>query len=595
MINEKLAKIFFEIGDFLEMEGVQFKPSAYRRAAMVLKGLEKDVEEIYKSKGIKGLENIEGIGESIAEKIQEYIKTGKIKYYQKLKKAMPVKVEELVQIEGVGPKMVKTLYKKLGVKNLEDLEKAAKRHKIAPLFGFGEKTEKKILQGIEFLKKSQGRFLLGEILPYARELERLLSSLPEVDKVCLAGSIRRRKETIGDIDILATIKSSGKKREDLKKAEKIMDFFTNLPEVVKVWDKGMTKSSVRTNKGFDMDLRLLSKNEFGSALLYFTGSREHNIALRKLALEKGFKLNEYGLFKGKRIVARQSEEEIYRKLGISFIPPELRENQGEIQAGINSFRKQGNGLPNLIELRQIKGDLHVHSEWWKKGRKSIEKIVSRAREMGYNYLGISEHTKFLKIEHGLDEKQLLRQRKDVEKINASLKGTGFYLFQGAETNIMPDGSLDIEDRVLKQLDYVMGGVHSNFKMSKEKMTKRIIKAIKHPYLKVIVHPTGRILKQRKAYQLDFLKVVKAAKTYGVALEINSSPFRLDLNDKNARIAKDYGVKITINTDAHQIDHLRYMELGVSQARRAWIEKKDVINCLSRRAIDSFFKKSKIIS
>jgi DNA polymerase (family 10) len=558
MKNQEIAKIFYEIADFLEMEGVAFKPYAYQKAAITLETLEEDVEEIYKKGGPKALEKIPGVGKSIAEKIEEYLKTGKIKYYQDLKKKTPVEMEELTAVEGLGPKMVKTLHQKLGIRNLKDLEKAAKAGKIAPLFGFGEKTEKNILEGIAFLKRSKGRFLLGEILPRVKEILEELKSLKEIEQISPAGSVRRMKETIGDVDILVTTKNP----------KKIMDFFVSLPGIIKIWGKGPTKSSIRMKQGFDVDLRVVQKKSYGSALQYFTGSKEHNIATRRIAIDKGLKLNEYGVFRGKKMIAGWSEVGVYKALSLPWMEPELRENQGEIEAAI------AGKLPKIIGYHDIRGDLHCHSNW-DGGANSIEEMVKAAQGLGYQYLGISDHTKFLRIEHGLDEKKLANQRKEIDKINGKLKN--FRILQGAETNILNDGSIDIKDEVLKKLDYAIAGIHSNFKMEKEQMTERIIRAMKNPYIKIISHPTGRILKRRDEYQADFDKILRAAKEYKVILEINSYPERLDLNDQNIRKTKEAGVKMVINTDSHHKDQLRFIEFGIAQARRGWAEKEDIIN------------------
>jgi DNA polymerase (family 10) len=574
MKNQELAKIFYEIADFLEMEGVAFKPYAYQKAAITLETLEEDVEEIYKKGGLKALEKIPGVGKSIAEKIEEYLKTGKIKYYEEFKKKLPINLEEIINVEGMGPKKAKVLYQKLGIRNLKDLEKAAKTHKIAPLFGFGEKTEKNILEGIEFLKRSKGRFLLGDILPVVKEVYQKLKSLKEVEEISPAGSVRRMKETIGDVDFLIISKNP----------EKVMDFFVQLPGVVKIWGKGTTKSSVRMKEGFDMDIRVVAKKSYGSALQYFTGSKDHNIATRRIAIAKGLKLSEYGLFSGKRMIAGWSEIGVYRTLGLPWIEPELRENQGEIETALKGK------LPKIIGYKDIKGDLHCHSNW-DGGANSIEEMVKAAMEMGYQYLGISDHTKFLRIEHGLDEKKLANQRKEIDKLNSKfeIRNSKFRILQGCEANILNDGSIDIKDDTLKKLDYAIAGIHSNFKMEKDKMTERIIRAMKNPNIDIISHPTGRILKRRDEYQCDFDKILRAAKEYNVILEINSYPERLDLNDQNIRRAKEGGVKMVINTDSHHRDQLRFIEFGIAQARRGWAEKKDIINTQPLEKLLKFFK------
>lgn len=574
MKNQEIAQIFYEIAEFLEMEDITFKPYAYQRVAITLEGLEENVGEIYETGGKKALEKIPGVGKNIAEKIEEYLKTGRIKYYQDLKKKTPVDMKELTAVEGIGPKTVKVLYKKLGIRNLKDLEKAAKAHKIAPLFGFGEKTEKNILEGITFLKRSKGRFLLGNILPVVKEIKEELKSLKEVDQISVAGSVRRKKETVGDVDFLITTKNP----------EKIMDFFVSLPGVIKVWGKGPTKSSVKMDQGFNVDLRVVRKNNYGSALQYFTGSKEHNIVTRKIAMSKKLKLNEYGVFKGRKMIAGWQEKGVYRAIGLSWIPPELRENRGEIKAALEGK------LPELIELKDIRGDLHCHSDW-DGGRNSILEMAGAALEKDYQYLGVSDHTKFLRIEQGLDEKKLSQQRKEIDKLNLKFRNENlkFRILQGAETNILNDGSIDIKDEALKKLDYAIAGIHSSFKMLKQEMTERIIKTMKNPYIKIISHPTGRILKKRDEYQVDFDKILRAAKQFGVVLEINSHPTRLDLNDLNTKRAIEAGVGLVINTDSHHQDQLRYMKLGIAQARRGWAEKKDVVNTQPLEKLLKLFK------
>ncbi|PJE68960.1 DNA polymerase III, partial [Candidatus Shapirobacteria bacterium CG10_big_fil_rev_8_21_14_0_10_38_14] len=389
MKNQELAKIFYEIADYLEMDEVPFKPYAYQKAAITLETLEEDIGEIYQKGGRKALEEIPSIGKNMAEKIEEYLKTGRIQYYEQFKKRLPLNLEEMTSVEGVGPRKAKVLYQKLGVRDLKDLEKAAKNHKIASLFGFGEKTEKNILEGIKFLKRSKGRFLLGEILPKAKEVSEKLKSLKEVEEISSAGSVRRMKETIGDCDFLVISKAP----------VKVMDFFVSLPGVIKIWGKGTTKASVRLKEGFDMDIRVVPKKSYGSALQYFTGSKEHNIATRRIAIDQGLKLNEYGLFRGKKMIAGWSEAGVYKALGLVWMAPELRENQGEIEAALE------NKLPKLIGYHDIQGDLHCHSDW-DGGENSIEEMAEASQELDYQYLGISDHTKFLRIEHGLNERQL---------------------------------------------------------------------------------------------------------------------------------------------------------------------------------------------
>jgi DNA polymerase (family 10) len=562
MKNKEVAKLFYEISEYLEMEGVAFKPYAYQKAAMTLQTLKDDLEDLYRQGGVKALKRIPGIGESMALKIEEYLTTGEMQYYEELRRKMPINLEEIVGVEGVGPKKAKVLYEQLGIKTLEELEAAARAHKIGPLFGFGPKTEENILQGIDFLKTSKGRFLLGDILPIAHGVLEKLRALKEVEKVDMAGSLRRRKETIGDVDFLVISNNP----------EKVMDFFVNLPGVVKVWGHGSTKSSVRLKQGLDMDLRVIPPASYGAALQYFTGSKEHNIALRKIAIEQGYKLSEYGLFQGDKPVAAAREEEVYAKLGMAWIPPELREDRGEIDAAL------AGKLPNLISLQDIKGDVHVHSNW-NGGKESIREIAAAARARGYEYVGISDHTKFLKIEHGLDEEQLRARNMEIEEINREIKAAGhdFTVLKGCEANIMADGSIDIVDEVLSEMDYVIAGVHSQFKMDRGEMTQRIITAMENPHVDIISHPTGRLLKKREEFNFSLDKILAAARATATVLEINAYPERLDLNDVNIHVCKNMGIKMVINTDTHQVDQLRLMDFGVAQARRGWAEKEDIIN------------------
>ena len=580
MKNQELAKIFFEMADYLEIDGVSFKPFAYRKVAIFLDNFKKDIGEIYKNGGVKALQEIPGIGEGIAKGIEEYLKKGKIKQLEELRKKLPLKVDELLTVEGLGPRKIKTLYKELGIKNLKDLEKEAKAHKIAPLFGFGEKTEKNIIQGLEFLKQSKGRFLLGEIMPTVKLIKESLKNRGEIKEISVAGSVRRQKETIGDIDILVVSENP----------KKTADFFVSLPEVEKVWAEGLTKCSVRLKLGFDVDLRMVKRESFGSALQYFTGSKEHNIATRKIAIEKGLKLSEYGVFRGEKQIAGKTEEDVYRAIGLPYIEPELRKDDGEIQAALSG------SLPILVELNDIKGDLHCHSKPDEtlhsgKDEKLIEEIAKKAMELGYDYIGISDHTKFLKIDDGLDEEGLLKQNKLIIKINGKFKKQGINLriLHGCESNILNDGSIDIKDEVLEKLDYVIAGVHSSFKMPQKEMTDRIVKAMQNPNVDIISHPTGRLIGRREEYQMDFDKVLEAAKETGTILEINSFPIRLDLNGFNIRRAKAKGIKMIINTDSHQKSHLEFMEYGVGQARRGWAEKPDIINTLPLEELLKFFK------
>jgi len=586
MINRELAKVLRQMGVFLEMEETPFKPAAYERAALSVEALDKDVAEIFSRGGRQSLKQIPGVGEGIAKTIEEYLKTGQITYLSRLKKKIPVDLDNLLAVEGIGPKTIKELWDKLRIKNLDDLEKAAEAKKIRKLANFGEKSEQNILQGIEFVRRSHGRFLLGEILPEIEQVLTELRRLEQVEKADIAGSLRRGKETIGDADILVISKNP----------QKVTDFFVSLPDIVKIWGQGTTKASIRTKQGFDIDLRIIPKKSYGAALQYFTGSKEHNIATRKIAIEKGLKLNEYGLFRGKKMIASSQEQDIYKALGLSYIEPELREDQGEIESAFQQFQGKLPGLPKLITNKDVLGDLHCHSHW-DGGRDSILEMARTAMSLGYQYIGIADHTKFLRIEHGLDEKQLLRQNREIKSLNSKFQSTNskqipnsnFQILHGCEANILNDGSIDIKDSILKKLDFVIAGIHSNMKMPRAQMTKRIIKAMENPNVDIISHPTGRILQKRDEYEVDFEQILRAARTTSTILEINASPDRLDLKDVNIRRAKNLGVKMIINTDSHRKEQLGVMKFGVFQARRGWAEKKDIINCWPLEKLITFLK------
>jgi len=580
MTNELIAKQLKELGVYLQMFEVPFKPQAYEKAALIIESLNEEVSEIYKKEGKRGLTKIPGIGKGIADKIQELLKTGRIKELEQYRKKIPVDLDNLTKIEGLGPKTIKTLYQKLGIRTVVDLEKAARAGKIRTLPKFGLKSEQNILESLEFYNKTPSRFLLDEAYALAHQIIVELKKSSDINQIVAAGSLRRMKETIGDIDLLAVTK-----KPTPEAVRKIMNTFINLKGVVKVWEYGLSKSSVRFSKGLDCDLRLVKPEEFGSALLYFTGSKEHNIALRKIALDQGYKLNEYGLFKGQRQIAGSSEEEIYKILGLSYIEPELRENTGEIEAAL------AHQLPRLVSLDDIQGDLHCHSDW-DGGANSIEEIMKAAQEKGYHYVGISDHTKFLRIEHGLDEKQLLAQHEVIKTLNEKLKKSNinFTILHGCETNILSDGSLDISNKILAQLDYVVAGIHSQMKMSQAEMTQRLLKAIQNPNIDIISHPTGRLINKRGEYLINLEKILKAAKKYRTILEVNSSPVRLDLNDKNIKKAIKLGVRLVINTDSHQLDQLSFMKFGIAQARRGWATKENIINAWPIEKLWECFKK-----
>ncbi|MGC8929491.1 MAG: DNA polymerase/3'-5' exonuclease PolX [Candidatus Woesearchaeota archaeon] len=569
MKNIEVANLLYDIADILEILGEAFKPQAYRKAAKSIESLGEDIEDYYENGKLR---EIPGVGESISEKIKEFIATGKSSYYEELKKKIPEGVASLIEIPGMGPKKAIYLYKTLNIKSIEDLEEAAKKGKLKELKGFGEKSEQDILKGIEILKKGQERFLLGVALPIAEDIVNRLKTLKEVQRISIAGSLRRMKETIGDVDILVVSKNP----------EPVMNYFTSIKEVKDVIAKGKTKSSVILNSNLQVDIRVVEDESFGSALQYFTGSKEHNIALREICKKKNLKLSEYGLFdsKNKRI-AGKNEEEVYKKLGMQFIEPELRENNGEIEAALKWK------LPKLLAYDDVRGDLHVHSKW-SDGVDEIREVAIEAKKLGYKYIAITDHSKSQRIARGLSEQDLEKRNREIDSLNEKLP---INILKGAEVDILPDGSLDYDDRVLKNLDLVIVSIHSRFKSTKEEMTNRILKALDNPYVNILGHPTGRIITSRIEYEVDIDRIIEKAKSNRIALEINSNPERLDLRDTYVRKAVNSGAKLAIGTDAHSKLHLHFIKFGIATARRGWAEKKDVINAMSFKELNKFLKKT----
>ena len=574
MKNQEIAKIFTNLATYLYMDDIPFKPQAYERAAMALESLSTDVQDIYKREGLKGLEAIVGIGRGIASRIEEYAKTGKIKDYEEYKKKMPVNLEELLLVEGIGPKMVRDLYKHLRIKNLKDLERAAKANKIQKLPSFGEKTEQNILESIAFVKRSHGRWLLGDIYPHVEELISLLKSSGLVKEAVAAGSIRRMKETIGDVDLLVTT----------KKPKEVIDYFLSKVPSEKLWGRGPTKVSLRTSQGFDIDVRVLQEDVFGAGLQYFTGSKEHNVKLRTYASSLGFKVSEYGVFKGKKRIACKREEDVYKVLGMPYIEPELREDQGEIERALE------HALPHLIPHGSLKGDLQIQTDWTD-GKNSILQMAKAAKKQGLEYIAITDHTKDLAMTGGSDEKKLMRQMAEIDRINSKseFRNSKFRILKGAEVNIRKDGTLDITDEVLSKLDVVGASVHSSFKMATKGMNERIVRAMGNPHVDILFHPTGRSMPKRDAYDIDMGIIIKEAKKTGTILEINAQPRRLDLKDAHIHKAKEAGVKMVINSDAHSVEHLEFLRYGIAQARRGWAEAKDVVNTLPLEKCLKLFK------
>jgi len=565
MKNAEIAALFNEIGDFLEIKGENpFRVRAYRRAAQAMDGLTEDVAAIATR---QGLLEIPGVGKDLAAKIQEYLQRGSVEYLEGLRKEIPVGVLDLMGIHGVGPKTAKLLYEQAGVDSVGKLEELARAGKLAGFPGIQAKTEENILKGIAVWKSGRERMPLGAALPLAEALVATLRSLPETDQISLAGSLRRMRETVKDIDVLVTS----------QKPARIMEVFTSLPNVAEVLAQGETKSSIRLREGIHVDLRVVEPESLGAALQYFTGSKQHNIRVRELAQRKGLKVNEYGVLDERtdRRVAGATEQEVYEAVGLPFFPPEIREDGGEIEAAL------GGRLPALVGLDDIRGDLQLHTTW-SDGVHSLAELATGVRARGYQYMAVTDHSKSATVAGGMDEARAVQMIAEVRALNTRLKG--FRVLAGCEVDILGDGRLDFPDDILAQLDLVQVSVHSRFKMSREEMTARIVRAVQHPLVHILGHPTGRLIGERAAYEVDMEAVLQAAKTAGVAVEINASPSRLDLNDLHARRAKDLGLSITISTDAHAIPQLDYMRYGVAVARRAWLAPNDVLNTLPVRRL-----------
>jgi DNA polymerase (family 10) len=557
MTNAEIARIFARIATMLEMEGANpFRVRAYREGARVIESQPEPMEGLAATEG--ALEELKGIGKDLAQKIRDLVATGSTAMYDEMKARMPLEVVALTELQGLGPKRVMTLFKELGVRNREDLENAAKAGKLRDLPGFGEKVEQNVLKALATAAATSGRMLLAGAWPVAHALAERVRKLPGVTHVELAGSFRRRKETVGDLDVLVCGGEPGK----------VMDAFTQHAEVADVLGRGETKSSVRLTNGLQVDLRLVPAESFGAALLYFTGSKEHNIELRKLAIEHGWSLNEYGLTKGEKLLAGRTEEEVYQKLGLAWIPAELREARGEI-----ALARDGK-LPKLIEERDLVADLHMHSDR-SDGRDTLEHMVRAAKERGYQYIAITEHSKSLTVARGFDE---ARVRKSVDEIAAVRKKVpGIEVLHGLEVDILADGSLDLDDDALALLDWVVISLHSRLDQPGPVATQRVLRALDHPAVCAMGHPTGRILGVREPVAFDVEQVFARAAERGVAMEINAQPDRLDLSDANVRLARSMGVDIVIDTDAHSIPQLENIRYGVFVARRAGLEAADVVN------------------
>ena len=556
LTNEEIAKQLEETGQLYKAQGEKFKPRAYERAAAEAASFGQSIADLFTEKGEKGLREIPGVGPGIAEHIASLLTKGEFREHEKLRKKLPIDITELTRVERVGPKTALRLYKKLGVRDVDDLRRAATSGTLRK--AFGAKLEEKIVKGLDFLKTSGDRKILGFIQPLADRMKEEIRAIPGVKRVETTGSIRRRQETIGDLDFIVTASD----------AAAAMKAFARLPEVKEVIERGHELTTVRLKNGMHADAFVVPDEEFGAVLHHFTGSKDHNIQLRTLAKKKGLMLNEHGLWKGKKRLAAHTEEEIYAKLGLPFIEPELRTAEGEIEAA-----KAGK-LPKLIPYGSVRGDLQVQTSWTD-GEASIEAMAAEAKRLGREYIAVTDHTKSLAMTGGLDAAKLAKQGREIEALNRKL--SGFTVLKGTECDILKDGSLDLDDAALASLDFVGASVHSHFNLSAAEQTARMIAAMRNPHVDCVFHPTGRKIGARPPYGLDMPELLKAAKTTGTAMEIDAYPDRSDLRDEHVRMAVQLGVKLIIDTDAHHPSHLAYLDLGVGIARRGWAEKKDVVN------------------
>ncbi len=575
MYNQKIAAIFYEIANMLVLDkGVdrKFEVLAYRKAAQTIESLQEDIFDLYKKYGIKGLMELPGIGKSTAAAIEEYIETGKMAKYEKLKKLYPIDFLSLTKIQGLGAKSVFRLYQELGIKNVADLKEAVGKHKISQLDGFGEKSEDDIAKGIAQFESSKGRMLLGTALPEAEAIVKQLRDSGLVENAVIGGSTRRMKETVGDIDILVTT----------EKSKPVTDLFTRLSGVERIIATGPTKTTVLLGIGITCDMRVVESKSFGAALQYFTGNKDHNVRLREIAIKNGCKLNEYGLFdKRGKSIAGKTEEEIYEKLGMDPMPPEMRENRGEIDLAI------AHKLPDLVELEDIRGDFHVHTDH-SDGANTLEEMAEAAKKLGRSYIGISDHSKNERIANGMDDKKFAVHLDQIERFQE--KVSGIKILKGAEIDILKDGSLDLGNKIMDRMDYTLASIHTNLSMSREEMTKRIITAFETGYVSVWAHPTDRIINERPSINVDLDKVFESAKENNIVMEIDALPDRLDLNDENIFKARKYGLKFSIDTDSHSTSNFELLRYGVGMARRGWLTKNDVVNTMSYDQVMKYFKK-----
>lgn len=569
-MNETIATILRELAVLYDLKGVKYKPRAFERAADAISAAGDDVEDIYQENGLEGLEHIPGVGEGIAERIEEYLKTKHIKEYDRMKKILPVDIAGITAIEGIGPKTLKLLYRKLGIKTLRDLEHAARKGELAKVRGIGEKEQANILRALEYQKESKQRKQPGVIWPYLKNLTDRLEQVHGVKQLEMVGSLRRMQETIGDLDLLAIAANP----------ERALHAFVSLPQVKSVYTHGSYKALVRLKNGMDADLWVLPEESYGAALIAWTGDKAHNIHLRTIAKKKGYMLDDYGLFKGDTMVAGKTEESVYKKLGMDWIPPEIRTDSGEIEAA------QKYALPDLIGYMDLKGDLQVQTDWTD-GQDSILRMAQAAESVGLQYIAITDHTKALAMTGGLDEKRIKKQWAEIDRVQKQVPNVK--ILKGSECDIMKDGSLDLDDATLAQLDVVGVSVHSHFDLSEKEQTQRVVTAMENPNADIYFHPTARKINARAPIKLDIKAVIAAAKRTKTVLEVDADPNRLDLKDVYIRQAVDAGVHISVDSDAHNTDQYAYLRWGIGQARRGWATKQDVINTRTWREMLKLLK------
>ncbi len=570
--NTDIADIFNKVANLLDIEGANpFRVRAYRNAARTLSGLPRNISDMIKEN--KDLTDLAGIGKDLAAKIKEIVETGSLSQLEEIEAKTPSELNQLIKISGLGPKRVKALHRNLDINNLQELREAAEKGKIHELEGFGRKTEQTILEELERMDGETQRIKLPEAEQRAGPLLAYLKKVNGLREIIVAGSFRRRKETVGDLDILVTC----------EKGSQVMDRFADYEDVRKVISKGKTRSSVVLRSGLQVDLRVLPQVSYGAALHYFTGSKSHNIAVRKLAVKKGLKINEYGVFKKDKRIAGKTEKEVYDTVKLAFIEPELRENRGEVEAA------RQDRLPDLIKVEDLRGDLHAHTKETD-GHNSLEEMAKAAKDRGYEYIAITDHSQKVAMAKGLDAGRLKKQIKEIDRLNEKLDG--IIVLKGIEVDILKDGSLDLPDEILKELDLTVCSVHYNRNLSKNKQTERIIRAMDNPYFNILGHPTGRLINERDPYEIDLEKIMEAARDRGCFLEINAHPDRLDLPARYCKMARDMDLKVAVSTDAHSLADLDFVRFGIYQARRGWLEAKDVLNTRSWKQLKKMLQRTK---